>query len=91
MANPKKLIYFIDHAREMFIERGIPLRKVREMLEEGFLVEHPEDAHRRICIYKGKNNVFYTVITYPTNAGTFIITGYPSKPWEKKMYLEREK
>lgn len=83
-------LYFIDHAQKELTEDNVPLSKVKEMLQKSIIIEHPEKPDGRICIYKEKSK-YYTIITQPTKAGIFIITGYCSKEWEKRMYKERQK
>ena len=79
-------IYFIDHADEMFIERGIPVKKIKRMLKNGAIIDDVcEKPKRKICIYKDGSN-YYSVVFQPCGKHKFIITGYPSKEWEKRMY-----
>ncbi|MBI2530364.1 MAG: DUF4258 domain-containing protein [Candidatus Diapherotrites archaeon] len=81
-------IYFIEHAERRFIERNIPVNKIRKMLDEGITIDDiGEKAGRKICIYK-EGNSYFTVVFQPCGEHKFIITGYPSKEWEKKICRE---
>ncbi len=85
-------IYFIKHAEERFIEHGIPARKINLMLKKGVIIENTagEKKGRKICIYK-EGYKYYSIVFLPCNKHKFIITGYPSKERERKIYDERPK
>jgi len=86
-----KRVYFITHADERFVERNIPREKIRLMLEKGMVISHPDKPRRKICIYRERANEYYSIVFQPEKGGIFIITAYPSKEWEKKLYKKSVK
>ena len=87
----KSRIYFNDpHATERFIKWDVPKEHIRKMLKIGVIIDDLGHENRKLCICRLYKE-FKTIVFQPIKDYVFIITCYPSKPDEIRMFKERRR
>ena len=87
----KNRIYFNDpHATERFIKWNVPKAEIRKVLKAGVIIDDLGHENRKLCICRLQGE-FKTIVFQPIKNFVFIITCYPSKPDEERMYKERKR
>ncbi|MBM3304191.1 MAG: hypothetical protein FJY76_03765 [Candidatus Aenigmarchaeota archaeon] len=74
----------VDHVVKLCV-RGID-EKIPLILKHGAIYQHPEKPRRYVCVHRGSETEYTTLIFVPGNNSNFIVTGFPSKPEEIEMW-----
>ena len=64
----------------------MPMAEIRRFLRKGAIIEDPAEPERKLCIYREPDGEFYTVVFQEFREDTVIVTGWPSKEWEKNAF-----
>ena len=92
--NKPETIVMTQHSRKRFMERGIKINDVCNVIESGTVIkEYPEDIPFPSCLILGKSNEKNIHICASINDGyIYIITAYIPDPakWEPDLKTRKE-